>query len=294
VPVDLATVSAVPVTPFTPEGAIDEAALAGVVERMVGQGVRVVVPCGGTGEFSALTAEERDRVAQVVLAAAGPAAVLVGVGGDLAGAARAAKGAVRAGAAGVMVHALTDPYLTADGVARYVETIATAADGIIVPYLRGRLPAPAALDRICALEQAVAVKWAIPDVQAFALFAERYGDAVLPLCGLAESWAPFLALAGSRGFTSGLANVDAALPLALDAALAAGDYDAAMALWRRITPFEALRARHDAGNNVPGVKEAMAIAGLIPCAAVRPPLAPLSPDDRAELERIVVELKGRP
>jgi 4-hydroxy-tetrahydrodipicolinate synthase len=294
VPGDLATVSAVPVTPFTPAGLVDEAALAAVVVRMVSQGVRVVVPCGGTGEFSELTAEERDRVARVVIEAADGAGVLVGVGGDLAGAARATAAAVRAGAVGVMVHALTDPYLTPDGIARYVETVAAAADGVVVPYLRGRLPAPAALDRICALEQSVAVKWAIPDVQAFALFAERYGGEVLPLCGLAESWAPFLALAGSRGFTSGLVNVDAALPLALHAALAAGDVATAMALWRRITPFEALRARHDAGNNVPAVKEAMAIAGIIPCAAVRPPLAPLSVADRAELERIVADLEPRP
>ena len=52
-------------------------------------------------------------------------------------------------------------------------------------------------------------------------------------------------------------------------------------------PFELLRARHDSGNNVPAVKEACALAGLIPDGTVRPPLAPLSPADRAELEAIV-------
>jgi 4-hydroxy-tetrahydrodipicolinate synthase len=56
-----------------------------------------------------------------------------------------------------------------------------------------------------------------------------------------------------------------------------------MRIWRAIRPFEELRARHDAGNNVPAVKEAMEIARLIPCATVRPPLARLSPADRAEL-----------
>ena len=56
-----------------------------------------------------------------------------------------------------------------------------------------------------------------------------------------------------------------------------------MRIWRAIRPFEELRARHDAGNNVPAVKEAMEIAGVIPHATVRPPLAPLSPVDRAEL-----------
>jgi len=290
----LATVSAVPVTPFHGDGTIDEPALGRVVARMVAQGVQVLVPCGGTGEFSELTADERDRVARLTVDAAGGTVVLVGVGGDLDGAVRATRAAATAGAAGVMVHALSDPYLTADGVATYVERIAAAADGVVVPYFRGRLPAPAAIERIVGLERAVAVKWAIPDVQGFARFAECHGDQVVPVCGLAESWAPYFALVGGRGFTSGLVNVDARLPLALAAALGAGDYATAMDLWRRCMPFEELRARHDAGNNVPGVKEAMEISGLIPSATVRPPLAPLSAADRADLERIVAALAPRP
>lgn len=290
----LESVSAVPVTPFEAGGAIDEAALASLIARMVAQGVPVVVPCGGTGEFSQLGADERDRVGRIAVEAGAGALVLVGVGGDLASAVRATRSAVAAGADGVMVHALVDPYLTPDGIARYVEAIAAAADGIVVPYVRGRVPAAAALDRICALEQVQAVKWAIPDLLGFARFAERYGDAVAPVCGLAESWAPFFSLAGGRDFTSGLVNLDARVPLALDAALAAGDQAAAMAAWREALPFEELRARHDAGNNVPAVKEALAIAGIIPTGAVRPPLAPLDPADRAELEGIVRALGPRP
>src|SRR3954468_16236351 len=153
---ELAKVAGVPVTPFTAEGAVDEAALAAVVERMARQGVQVIVPCGGTGEFSALTADERDRVGRVAVEAAGATPVLVGVGGDAAGAARAARRATDAGAAGVMVHALTAPYLTADGVVAYLERVAAACDGVVVPYLRGRLPAPSALERMVALQSVVA------------------------------------------------------------------------------------------------------------------------------------------
>jgi 4-hydroxy-tetrahydrodipicolinate synthase len=60
-----------------------------------------------------------------------------------------------------------------------------------------------------------------------------------------------------------------------------------MGAWRLIKPFEEIRARHDAGNNVPAVKEAMELAGVLPCSAVRPPLAPLSADDRRDLETAV-------
>jgi 4-hydroxy-tetrahydrodipicolinate synthase len=120
-------------------------------------------------------------------------------------------------------------------------------------------------------------------VQLFAGFAERFRGEIVPICGLAELWAPFFALAGGRGFTSGLVNVDAGLSVSLSQALRDGAWAEAMRIWRAIRPFEELRARHDAGNNVPAVKEAMEIAGVIPHATVRPPLAPLAPADRAEL-----------
>ena len=276
-------ISGVPVTPFTPTLEVDDVALAAVVERMAGQGVQVIVPNGGTGEFSELTPDERERVAQIVVEAVPDAFVLVGVGGDARGAARATASAHAQGADGVLLHALTDPFVTSEGIVRYIEQIAAAADGIVVPYLRGRLPAPGALERIVAIEQVVAIKWAIPDVQQFATFVERFGDQVVPICGLAELWAPFFALAGGRGFTSGLVNVDAEPSLGLLASLNAQDWSAAMRAWRAIKPFEEIRARHDAGNNVPAVKEAMELRGLLACSAVRPPLAPLSADDRRDL-----------
>jgi 4-hydroxy-tetrahydrodipicolinate synthase len=283
----LEKISGVPVTPFGADGGIDEASLAAVVERMAGQGVQVIVPCGGTGEFSALSAEERDRVARITIESAGDVPVIVGVGGDVASAARAARSAIAAGAVGVMTHALSDPYVTPNGTVRYVEQVAAAGDGVVVPYLRGRLPSDETLERIVAIPQVVAVKWAIPDVQLFAGFAERFGAEIVPICGLAELWAPFFTLVGGRGFTSGLVNVDAARSLALLQALRDGAWAEAMQIWHAIRPFEELRARHDAGNNVPAVKEAMQIAGVIPDATVRPPLAPLSPADRAELAAVM-------
>src|SRR5476651_2721196 len=117
-------ISGVPVTPFTPTLEVDDAALAAVVERMAGQGVRVIVPNGGTGEFSELTPDERERVARIVIEAAPDALVLAGVGGDARGAARATATALAHGAGGVLLHALTDPFVTADGIVRYIEQIA--------------------------------------------------------------------------------------------------------------------------------------------------------------------------
>lgn len=287
----LSGISAVPVTPFTPEGELDEEALRAVVRRIVAAGIDVVVACGNTGEQASLTPSEADRVTAVTLEAAGAATVIVGVGGDLQTAAAKAARAAEAGAAGVMVHFPADPYLSDGGLARYYGELASATDGVVVPYVRGQGLSTSVLDSLAGRENVVAVKYSVPDVLAFAAFAARYGEAFVPICGLAELWAPFFWLAGARGFTSGLVNVVPRLSVALLDALRVGDFGRAIRIWRVIEPFERLRARHANANNVPAVKEAMAMLGLIG-ATVRPPLASLSEPDRSELAAIVEALQA--
>jgi 4-hydroxy-tetrahydrodipicolinate synthase len=285
----LSGISAVPVTPFAREGELDEQALRAVVSRIVEAGIDVVVACGNTGEQASLTPAETNRVTAATLEAAGSATVIVGVGGDVRTAAAKASCADELGAAGVMVHFPADPYLSDVGLVRYYAELASATEGVVVPYVRGQGLSNSVLDSLAGLENVVAVKYAVPDVLAFAAFADRYGHALVAICGLAELWAPFFWLAGARGFTSGLVNVVPTLSVALLDALRAGDFGRAMELWRAIEPFERLRARHANANNVPAVKEAMAMLGLIG-PTVRPPLASLGEQDRVELAAIVEAL----
>jgi len=65
----LATVAAVPVTPFGPDGQVDWEAHDRVIRRMVDAGVRLVTPNGNTGEFYALTAAEARRATESAVAA---------------------------------------------------------------------------------------------------------------------------------------------------------------------------------------------------------------------------------
>lgn len=286
----LSGISAVPVTPFRDDGEVDEHALGGIVRRVVDAGIGVVVACGNTGEQASLSAEEADRVIARTLESAGAASVIVGVGGDLRTATALARRAITLGAAGVMVHFPTDPYLSDDGLVRYYGELATATEGAVIPYVRGQGLSNPVLDALVERENVVAVKYAVPDLLAFAAFADRYGNTLVPICGLAELWAPAFWLVGARGFTSGLVNALPRLSVALLEALTAGEYERAMALWRSAEPFERLRARHASGNNVPVVKETMQILGLLANSSVRPPLSPLGADDRAELETIVRSL----
>jgi 4-hydroxy-tetrahydrodipicolinate synthase len=281
-------ISAIPVTPFDDRGEVDEDGLRTVLRRIEAD---VVVACGNTSEQFSLAADEWERVSELTVEESGGTPVLVGVGGDLRTAARQAARARELGAVGVMVHYPTQPLVSDAGLLDYYTRLADATGGAVVPYVRGAGLSPAVLDGVAHLPSVVAIKYAVPDQMAFADFAQRYGDALVPVCGLAEMWAPFFWLAGARGFTSGLVNVAPKLSRAMLEALRRADYDRAMALWRIVAPFERLRARHRNGNNVPVVKEAMESLGLIASGAVRPPLSPLSREDRAELERILPALE---
>src|SRR3989442_13212712 len=94
------------VTPFAADGRVDEARMRALVERQLAGGVKLLVPCGTTGEAMTMTPEEQTRVMRIAVETArGRARVLAGVGSNsTAGTverARAARGA--GGAGGVVV-----------------------------------------------------------------------------------------------------------------------------------------------------------------------------------------------
>ncbi|MGA7156442.1 MAG: 4-hydroxy-tetrahydrodipicolinate synthase [Acidobacteriaceae bacterium] len=58
------------VTPFHPDGSLDEPALTAHVRSQVENGVALLIPCGTTGEASTLTEAETDRVINLTIQAA--------------------------------------------------------------------------------------------------------------------------------------------------------------------------------------------------------------------------------
>ncbi|MFD5647209.1 dihydrodipicolinate synthase family protein, partial [Streptomyces anulatus] len=134
----LADVVAIPVTPFAEDGAIDTATHRALMRRLLDGGVRTVTPNGNTGEFYALTPDERRLVTELTVEeAAGRATVLVGVGHDVPTAVAAAEHAAEAGAAMVMVHQPVHPYIAQEGWVDYHRSIAEAVPQLgVVPYNR--------------------------------------------------------------------------------------------------------------------------------------------------------------
>src|SRR5438477_4931463 len=125
------------VTPFTGTGAVDEKRFRALVERQIAAGVRVLVPCGTTGEAATLTAAELERlIALTVETARGRAKVLAGAGSNATAATIDRARAARAAGADALL--LVAPYYnkpTQPGLAAHFRAVAQAVgDSPVVLY----------------------------------------------------------------------------------------------------------------------------------------------------------------
>ncbi|MYW66546.1 dihydrodipicolinate synthase family protein [Streptomyces sp. SID8379] len=289
----LADVVAIPVTPFAADGSVDEPAHRALLRRLLDGGVRTLTPNGNTGEFYALTPDERRLVTEWTLDEARnttgpPAVVLAGVGHDLPTAIGTARHAREHGAHMVMVHQPVHPYVSEGGWVDYHRAIADAVPELgVVPYIKNASLSGARLAELGAdCPNVIGVKYAVPDAARFAAFARDAGlDRFVWVAGLAEPYAPSYFSAGATGFTSGLVNVAPSVSLSMIEALRSSDYPAAMKVWEQIRRFEELRGADASANNVSVVKEALASLGL--CRReVRPPSQELPRAERAEVAEI--------
>ncbi|WP_055690425.1 dihydrodipicolinate synthase family protein [Streptomyces prasinus] len=285
----LAGVVAIPVTPFAEDGSVDRAGYRALLRRLLDAGITTLTPNGNTGEFYALTPEERRMVTELTLEETGDgSSVLVGVGHDVPTAVASARHARDLGARMVMVHQPVHPYVSQSGWVDYHRAIAEAVPDLgVVPYIRNDRLAGARLAELAdSCPNVIGVKYSVPDAARFAAFARDAGlERFVWVAGLAEPYAPSYFSAGATGFTSGLVNVAPSVSLDMIGALRSGDYVTAMKVWEQIRRFEELRGANGSANNVTVVKEALASLGL--CRReVRPPSRPLPEDERAEVAAI--------
>ncbi|MGY3200907.1 dihydrodipicolinate synthase family protein [Streptomyces sp. TE5632] len=285
----LADVVAIPVTPFAEDGSVDPAGYRALLRRLLDAGITTLTPNGNTGEFYALTPEERRTVAELTMQETGDgSSVLVGVGHDVPTAVASARHARDLGARMVMVHQPVHPYVSQSGWVDYHRAVAEAVPELgVVPYIRNaRLTGSRLAELADACPNVIGVKYSVADAAKFAAFARDAGiERFVWVAGLAEPYAPSYFSAGATGFTSGLVNVAPSVSLNMIGALRAGDYATAMKVWEQIRRFEELRGANGSADNVTVVKEALASLGL--CRReVRPPSRQLAEHERAEVAAI--------
>ena len=272
------------VTPFTREGALDEAALARLTQWHIAQGTDALVVCGTTGEASTMAEYEQTAALRAVVEAAqGRLPVLAGVGGnDTKKVIAACRRAAREGAAGAL--AVTPYYnkTTQEGLVAHYTAVADASPLPIICY---NVPGRTGLNLLPATMAALARHANIAGLK------EAAGDMaqameMIRLCGLDfavysgcdELTLPLLACGGA-GVISTAANVVPARMRALCAKYFAGDL--AGARREQFALAELIAALFARVNPIP-VKAAASLLGLCEN-TVRLPLVPMRAEETGEL-----------
>jgi 4-hydroxy-tetrahydrodipicolinate synthase len=281
------------VTPFTSRGMVDEPRYRALLERQIAGGVRLLVPCGTTGEGATLTDEEQREIIEVTAEAArGRAKVIAGVGSNATAiAVERARAARAAGADAVLVVA---PYYnkpTQGGLSAHFKAVADAVPGLpVVLYnVPGRtasnVAAPTALGLARENDNIVAVKEASGDfAQIMAILRER-PPGFRVLSGDDAVTLPLIAL-GADGVVSVLSNEVPDLMVRLSDLALSGDWDEARKLHYRLLPL--MEANFIESNPGP-VKSALALMGLME-EHYRLPLVPVQERTKARLRELLQEL----
>ncbi|MBN8198233.1 MULTISPECIES: 4-hydroxy-tetrahydrodipicolinate synthase [Thalassospira] len=126
------------VTPFAADKSVDHNALAALVSRQLAAGATGIVPIGGTGEYPALSRQERKDIVKTCVEAAGDAPVIPGVlSTGFLDAVEAGKDFEAVGAAGVMT---VTPYYAAGTQEGMREYFANYRNEVGVPVLLYEIP----------------------------------------------------------------------------------------------------------------------------------------------------------
>jgi len=281
------------VTPFRADGAIDEDCLRALVDRQITGGVKLLVPCGTTGESATMTEPEDQRVIGITVEVArGRARVIAGAGSNsTASAIEYSQRARDLGADAVLQVAPWYNKPTQEGLYAHFSTIANAVPELPVMLYNvpGRTSSNIAAQTVLRLaadcENVVAVKEASGNLaQIMEILRERPADFSV-LSGDDAVTLPLIAL-GAEGIVSVASNEIPDLMSSMTELALAGNWTEARALHYRLLPLMEINFIESS----PGpVKAAMAMMGLLE-ENFRLPLVPITDKSRALIREVITEL----
>src|SRR5437016_317542 len=281
------------VTPFKTDGSIDEDRMRALVDRQIDGGVRLLVPCGTTGESATMTEEEDARViALTIEVARDRAKVIAGAGSNsTASAIEYSKRALDASADAVLQVAPWYNKPTQEGLYAHFRAIAEAVSGlpIMLYNVPGRTSSNIAAQTTLRLardcENIVAIKEASGNLtQIMEILRERPANFSV-LSGDDAVTLPLIAL-GAEGIVSVASNEIPDLMSQMTNFALDGKWNEARALHYRILPLMEVNFIESS----PGpVKAAMAMMGLLE-ENFRLPLVPITEKSRARVREVIMAL----
>lgn len=284
------------VTPFASDGGIDEARLRALVDRSIDGGVHGVVACGSTGEFSALSSDERRLVVELVVDQAAHRVPVIAQTGATS-TAEAIRLSRHAQSVGVDVVMPVAPYyepLSVEETLSYLRAVAASVD---IPVMLYNLPVATGVDLTPATVGALAreveniryIKNTTVDMAQSSQLIHNYGDVISTFVGWDSLLFPALA-EGAAGVMAGTANVVPTELVAVHDAVRAGNLEQARQSWARVYPLiDAIMTQ----PFIPAVKAGLAAMGF-PVGAPRPPIAGLPPAAAACIAELASALRPVP
>ena len=284
------------VTPFHPNGSLDEPALRSLVESQLAQGVSLLIPCGTTGEASTLTEAETHRVIEITIeVAAGRAPIFAGCTHNATS--QAVHNAKRIAKIPNLTGILTaNPYYNRPNQEGQYQHFRAIAEAVHLPILLYNIPGRTAtnllpetvlrlteIPNIVAIKESSGVMGQITELLANApsTFSVLAGDDALAL--------PVIALGGT-GLVSVASNaIPGPMSLMIAAALS-GDWVTARDLNKR---YYALMQAHFIEPSPAPIKATLALLGR--CSeTLRLPMVSVTETTRTKLEAILQGLNLLP
>jgi len=274
------------VTPMKADEEIDYGRLEAFAGHLISRGTHGLVPLGSTGEYYALSAEERERVLRVTLdAAAGRVPVVAGTNaGSTREVIALSRQAERLGCAGVMLAA---PYYSLPRPEELYAHFRAVNDALGIPLMLYNYPRrtgvdlpPEFIERLARLKNVRYVKESTGEMARITELVRRCAGRLGVFCGC-DTIALESLMMGAVGWVGGVANVLPASHARLfDLAAVRRDWPAARKLFYQMLPT--LELMEGGGKYTQWVKAACGLMGH-DCGAPRRPLAPARP---AELRRL--------
>src|SRR5215211_2244499 len=255
------------VTPFTANGAIDEKRLRELIEYQIAGGVRILVPCGTTGESVTMSEDENRLVIRTTVELCrGQAKVIAGTGSNSTATTIARSQAARElGADAVLTVA---PYYnkpTQEGLYAHFRAIAEALSElpVVIYNVPGRtssnISAETTLRLARDVENIVAVKEASGNLSQIMEILSSRPEGFRVISGDDALTLAMIAL-GAEGLISVASNEAPEMMSRLNDLALAGDWDEARALHYHLLPL--MEANFIESSPGP-VKAAMALMGLL-------------------------------
>ncbi len=279
------------ITPFTPDGAIDENPLRNFIAWQIESGIDFLVPCGTTGETPTLTHDEWLHVIDVTIeVAAGRVPIVAGATSNSTqdAVAKAKEVAARPGVNAILT---ASPYYnkpTQEGQYRHFRAIAEAVDKPIILYnVPGRTSAnlePPTVARLSEVPNIAGIKEASGNISQMAELMNAVPEHFIVLSGDDAVTLPLIAL-GGVGVISVASNEIPREMAEMTRAALNNDWHAARTLHRK---YLALMQANFIETNPMPVKAVLAMMGKIE-ENYRLPMLPMRRDTRSKLQKIATD-----